>query len=117
LPVPSLNTKNIVIPEVNVKGRVFPKICHVGRGELRCSSTYSHPHQWLGVGGQRHTVAVELQGRSPGTCFTGVWVALRGRSGQRRENLLPTRQFESCIIQPVARHYLDPIVTSLLQIV
>jgi hypothetical protein len=113
LPVSSLNTKNFVISEVKVKDS-FPQNMPCRHGGVEVQLYLFSTSSLVRVDGQHHTAAVVLTGTSPGSCFTGVRVAL-GRSGQRRENLLPTWQFESCTIQQVARHYLDPIVTSLLQ--
>jgi hypothetical protein len=58
-------------------GKYLAITCHGGAWrEQTCSSTYSLPRRYMGVGRQRHAPTTLPRGKGPGSHCTGGWVGL-----------------------------------------
>jgi hypothetical protein len=71
------------------EGKYLLVTCHGGAWrEQKCSSTYSLPRRYMGVGRQRHAPTALPPGKGPGSHCTGGWDGLD--VSEKIKSLVPT---------------------------
>jgi len=88
------------------KGKDYPRTCHEGPGEEEMySSTFSLTSAIDGMGGQRHTPATLLPGKTRYPLY-GRLGGSQSRSGRVRK-ISPPPRFDPRTVRPVASRYTD----------